>query len=432
MNIFEIKNGRLHMDGADLTEVAAEFGTPLYVMSRAAIDARIAGLKRDFTDRYERVRAAYASKAFLCTAMCRIVEEAGLALDVVSGGELFTAMKAGFPAEHIEFHGNNKTREEIGFALDCGVGRVIVDAPGELGLIEDVLAAAPRSVYRPKILFRVNPGVEAETHDHIMTGHAGSKFGFPIDGDELYGLIGDAVGSPFVDFAGIHFHIGSQIFTNDSYLAALRRALGMLLKIRDVCGCDTPELNIGGGFAIRYEAGDEPPPYGYYLSPVMSEAEEFCAAHGLKRPVIVVEPGRSIVGEAGVTLYTVGAIRETSEGGKFVAVDGGMSDNIRPALYGAAYEAAVANKADAPACETVTVVGKCCESGDRLIEKARLPVPETGDVLAVFSTGAYGYSMASNYNKLTLPAVALVEEGKARLIVRRQTYEDIVARDLPL
>jgi diaminopimelate decarboxylase len=443
------------MDGVDLVSVAGEFGTPLYVMSRAAIDAKIAGLKRDFTDRYPNARAAYASKAFLCVAMCRIIDEAGLSLDVVSGGELYTAIRAGFPPERIEFHGNNKTRDELALALDYGVGRIIVDAPGELALIEELLSrggaarvatagdaqadsggglssaySADPPAYRPKILFRVNPGVDADTHGHIMTGHAGSKFGFPADGEDLYTLIGDAISSARVDFGGIHFHVGSQIFTNDCYLAALRRGLGIVKGIKDRYGCDTPELNIGGGFAIRYTSTDEPQSYGYYLTPVMSETAAYCAAHGLKTPDVTIEPGRSIVGEAGVTLYTVGAIRETRGGGKFVAVDGGMTDNIRPALYGARYEAAIASNADAPADETVTVVGKCCESGDRLIEDARLSAATSGDILAVYSTGAYGYSMANNYNKLPLPAVALIEDSKARLIVRRQSYEDLISRDL--
>ncbi|MDR1495306.1 MAG: diaminopimelate decarboxylase [Clostridiales Family XIII bacterium] len=465
MNVFETVNGRLFMDGVDLAELAAEFGTPLYVMSRSVIDDRIAELKRDFTERYPNARAAYASKAFLCTALCHIVDEAGLSLDVVSGGELFTSIRAKFPAERIEFHGNNKTRAELELAVGYGVGRIIVDAPGELDLIEDVVGSkygheqksgdslcAPSNdvAYRPRVLFRVNPDVESDTHDHISTGHGNSKFGFSYDSAELFDLIGRAIRSNIVDFEGIHFHVGSQLFTNDSRLAALRRALGILKEVKIRYGYDTPELNIGGGFAIRYTSDDDPRPFGFYLEPVMREVEEYCAAEGLKPPAVVVEPGRSIVGEAGVTLYTVGAIRETraderkgngslrapdasaQSARKFVAVDGGMTDNIRPALYGAKYEAVVANRADKPATEVVTVVGKCCESGDRLIEGARLQTVAPGDILAVYSTGAYGYSMASNYNKLPLPAVALVENGKARLIVRRQSYEDMLSRDLPL
>jgi diaminopimelate decarboxylase len=376
-------------------------------------------------------------------------------------------MRAGFPPRRIEFHGNNKTPEELALALKYGVGRIIVDAPDELGVIEDLLAAlseheseghkrggsagAAPVPSRPKILFRVNPCVESDTHDHLSTGHAGSKFGFSADGEELYELIGKAIRSDRVNFTGIHFHVGSQLFANDSRLAALRRALEIVREIKARYGYDAPELNIGGGFAIRYTTEDEPQSYGYYLDPVMSEVEEYCAANGLARPVVVVEPGRSIVGEAGVTLYTVGAIRKTcaeeasehqgdgsfgadgSPGArKFVAVDGGMTDNIRPALYGAKYEAVIANKADAPADEVVTVVGKCCESGDRLIEDARLGAVEPGDILVIRSTGAYGYAMANNYNKLPLPAVALIENGAARLIVKRQSYEEMVARDLPL
>ncbi|MDR2163379.1 MAG: diaminopimelate decarboxylase [Clostridiales Family XIII bacterium] len=436
-NFIDIRGGTLHMDGVSLAEAAAEFGTPLYVISRAVIDARIVEIKREFTERYQNARAAYASKAFLCVAMCGIVDESGLALDVVSGGELYTAMRAGFPAGRIEFHGNNKTPDELALAVSYGVGRVIVDAPGELALIEEALDTAGHDRistrdYRPKILFRVNPGVETDTHDHISTGHVDSKFGFPADGEELYELIGRAISLDSVDFAGIHFHVGSQLFTNDSHLAATRRALGILKEIKRRYGYDTPELNIGGGFAVRYVRGDEPLPYGCYLAPVMQEVGEYCAANGLMEPIIVIEPGRSVIGEAGVTLYTVGAIRASLSGRRFVAVDGGMTDNIRPALYGAKYEAIIANRAGEPATDIVTVVGKCCESGDRLIEAARLQEPAPGDILAIYSTGAYGYSMASNYNKLPLPAVALAENGNARLIVRRQSYEDMTVRDLPL
>jgi diaminopimelate decarboxylase len=424
-----VVGGRLFFGGVDLFDLASEFGTPLFVLSRDLICSRLGELRREFLERYDNARAAYASKAFLCMAMCRIVDEAGLALDVVSGGELYTAMKAGFPAGRIEFHGNNKTRDELELALSYGVGRFIVDAPRELGMIEDILRSGCCKPYRPKALFRVNPGVDVETHGHIMTGHAGSKFGFPVDGEELYGLIGEAIDSELADFAGIHFHVGSQLFTNGSHIAATRRALDVLAEVKRRFGVEAPELNIGGGFGIRYVDGEAPVSYGEFLGPVMDEVTSVCAARGMKPPVVTVEPGRSVVGQAGVTLYTVGAIRE-SGGGRFVAVDGGMTDNIRPALYGAEYEAVIVNKADADADGAVALVGKCCESGDRLIEGARLAAAEPGDVVAVFATGAYGYSMASNYNKMPLPAVALVEDGKARLIVKRQTYDDLISRDL--
>jgi diaminopimelate decarboxylase len=427
MSLLDIRGGQLYFDGVSLPELAAEYGTPLYVLSRTQIRERIAELRSEFLDKYPNARAAYASKAFLSVAMCEIIDEEGLSLDVVSGGELYTAIKAGFPARRIEFHGNNKLYDELDMAIDYGVGFIIIDAFGELEMIEEIAQKHRKKV---NVLFRINPAVETDTHEYISTGFKGSKFGFPAGGDTTLGLLKRAIDSEYTDLMGIHFHIGSQLFENKSHLDALKAALNIFKEVRDRYGYELPRINIGGGFGIRYTHEEERKPYGYFLAPVMETLKSYCQANSLTEPIIIVEPGRSIVGDAGLTLYTVGAIRDIKGIKKYISIDGGMPDNIRPALYGAKYEAVIANKADAQTDEIVTIVGKCCETGDRIIDDARLAKAERGDIIAVFSTGAYGYSMASNYNKLPVPAVVLVEEGKARTIVRRQTYEDMASRDL--
>jgi diaminopimelate decarboxylase len=436
MSLFDTRGGQLYFDDVNLPELAAEYGTPLYVLSRTQIRERIAELRFDFLDKYPNAQAAYASKAFLARAMCEIIDEEGLSLDVVSGGELYTAVQAEFPAGRIEFHGNNKLYDELDMAIDYGVGLIIIDAFGELEMIEELAQKYKKKV---NILFRINPAVDTDTHEYISTGFKGSKFGFPAGGEVTQGLLKRALDSPHVTLKGIHFHIGSQLFENKSHLDALSVALQMFKDVRDLYGYELPRINIGGGFGIRYTHEDERKPYRYFLSPVMDRVKEFCQVNSLTEPVIVVEPGRSIVGDAGLTLYTVGAIRGAydAEGTKkadgtkkYVSIDGGMPDNIRPALYGARYEAVIAGKADTPKDDIVTIVGKCCETGDLIIDDAELQVAQRGDIIAVFSTGAYGYSMASNYNKLPVPAVVLVENGSARLIVRRQTYADMMSRDL--
>ncbi|MDR3225350.1 MAG: diaminopimelate decarboxylase [Clostridiales Family XIII bacterium] len=443
MGVFETRDNKLYMDGVDLTALAAEFGTPLYVLSRAAIERNIDEVKRSFTDKYAGTEAAYASKAFLSIAMAQLIGAAGLCLDVVSGGELYTALRAGFPPERIIFHGSNKTPQEIEAAALAGDIRITVDAGGEVDMIERVCDkiestgltvpwGKDRQGAPVRVLFRINPRVDIHGHEYMATGKADSKFGFSIDEDVIYPAIGRAADAKHVTPVGIHFHVGSQVFDNKAHLAALEEALKIMKGAKDRLGIELTELNIGGGYGIRYADGDVRRPYSYFVDPVMARVNEYCAENGLAAPKVIIEPGRSIVGDAGVTLYTVGSIREIAGVRKFVSVDGGMTDNIRPALYGAKYEAVVANKAGEPADECVTVVGKCCESGDRLIEDATLACAGAGDILAVFTTGAYGYSMASNYNKLPIPAVALIDEGTAKLIVRRQTYDDLIARDLPL
>ena len=436
-DVFTVRGGELYIEGIRATELAKRFGTPLYVYSESLIRGRMAEIKRDFIDKYSGYNgsagerpgafAAYAGKAFLAKAMCRIVNEEGLHLDVVSAGELYTALGAGFPAERIGFHGNNKTYEEIDTAVEAGVGRIVIDGLDELDIIEGI---AEKHGRRQDVLFRITPEVSASTHDHIQTGKRDSKFGIPIDESILYPLIGRAIDSPYVNFKGLHFHIGSQIHEADPYLEATERALEIIDEIYRRFAYTVFELILGGGFGIRYVEGEERQPYSFFLDPVMRRIKEYCGERGIVPPDVGIEPGRSIVGDAGVTLYTVGTIKQIPGGTKYISIDGGMSDNIRPALYGAKYEAVIANKADAQPCETVTVCGKLCETGDRIIDGIELAVAGRGDTLCVFTTGAYGYSMASNYNKLPKPAVVFVRGGEAALAVRRQTFESMTADEV--
>lgn len=423
----EIKNNILYFDGCNTVELAEKYGTPLYVMSETSIVEKCREIRNTFLNKYERTRAAYASKAFLTLSMCKIIEREGLCIDVVSGGELYTAVKAGFPAERIEFNGNNKTIEELESAVDYGIGRIIVDGLDELGLIEKICMKKGRKM---NILYRITPGVKSDSHDYIVTGKKDSKFGIPLDDEVIFPAVEQAINSPYVKFMGFHFHVGSQLRNNESHLKALDIALKLIKDTKDKYNYITPELNVGGGFGIRYTDDDERKPYSYFLDPMMERIQEFSGQLNIARPEIVIEPGRSIVGEAGITLYTIGTIKDIKGIRKYVSVDGGMTDNIRPALYQAKYEGIVANKAEEPRTDIVTICGKCCESGDVLIRDAKIARPERGDIFAIFSTGAYGYSMASNYNKNPFPATVLVKEGKSEIIVKRQTYDHMTANEV--
>lgn len=420
--MIETKNATLFFDGCDTTALARKYGTPLYVYSESILQSHFDELRRDFLSLWPGARVAYAAKAFCTTGMCRLVEQAGMCIDVVSGGELYTALAAGFPPERIEFNGNNKLPGELEMAVEHGVGRIIVDGAHELEAIESICAARGK---RMKVLYRVTPGVKADSHDYIVTGKKDSKFGFPLEEDVIYPAVEQAIAAPHVDFLGFHFHVGSQLFDVDPYVQALEAVLQVVSQVKERFGVVAEELNLGGGFGIRYTT-EERRPYRYFLEPMLTRIAAFYDGLGLPRPAVVIEPGRSIVGDAGLTLYTVGSIKEIRDVRKYVSVDGGMTDNIRPALYQAVYQGMLANKADQEPQEVVTVCGKCCESGDVLLRDVKLPQAEPGDILAVFSTGAYGYSMASNYNCIPIPAVVLVHEGTDRLMVRRQSYEDLI------
>lgn len=424
----EIKDGILYFDGCNTVELAKKYGTPLYVMSETDIVSRINRLKQEFTDKYENTRVAYASKAFSTMAMYGICKREGICIDVVSGGELYTAMQIDFPPENIEFNGNNKSREELEMAIQYGIGRIIVDSPQELDIINSICKEMGK---KTKILYRITPGVAADSHDYVVTGKKDSKFGFPLDEHVIDKIMKDGMASPYVEFLGFHFHVGSQLHVNDAFIESLEVILELIKDVKVKYEFDLRELNIGGGFGAIYTNEDRKA-FSYFLSPMMDRIEEFYNELGTTRPTIVIEPGRSIVAEAGMTLYTVGAIKEIKDVRKYVSVDGGMTDNIRTALYQAEYDGMIANKADKPSVETVTICGKCCECGDILIQDIKVPLAEAGDIFGVFSTGAYCYTMASNYNKIPVPPVVLVKDGNDQLIVKRQSYEDLIKNEVML
>ena len=420
--IREIKGNTLYFDGCDATALARQYGTPLYVFSETDIVSRIQELRACFLDKWPGSRAAYACKAFCTPAILKLMAREGMCIDVVSGGELYAAIQAGFPAEGIEFNGNNKLPSELEMAVDYGIGRIIIDGLQELALIESICKAKNKKM---KVLYRVTPGVKADTHDYIITGKKDSKFGIPLDDEIIYPAIQAAIKSPWVDFLGVHFHVGSQLFEVRPFLEAIDTSLKLMKGTRERFGVDMAELNLGGGFGVTYTT-EQRQPYSYFLDPMMEKIAAFCDAEGFARPALVIEPGRSIVAEAGMSLYTVGSIKDIPGVRKYVSIDGGMTDNIRPALYQAVYEGVLANKADSVPSETVSVCGKCCESGDILMKDTLLPPAEAGDILAMFSTGAYGFSMASNYNLNPIPAVVLTKQGQSELIVKRQSYEQLM------
>lgn len=426
MNKEEIE-GILYFDGSNTVELAKKYNTPLYVISETAIIDKCDEIRNTFLNKYVKTRVAYAAKAFLTLKMCKIIEREGLCIDVVSGGELYTAIKASFPPERIEFNGNNKSKSELEMAIDYNIGRIIVDGLDELSLIEQICKEKNK---KTKILYRITPGVKSDSHDYIVTGKKDSKFGIPLDEEILYPAIEQALNSKYISFMGLHIHVGSQLHDNSSHLKALDITLNIIKEIYNRYNFMTPEINLGGGFGIHYTKEDITKPFSYFIDPMMERIERFSSELNVERPEVVIEPGRSIIGEAGITLYTIGAIKEIPGIRKYVSVDGGMTDNIRPALYQAKYEAVIANKLNQSITDLVTICGKCCESGDILIKDIKIAKPQRGDILSVSSTGAYGYSMASNYNKTPLPAVVLVKDGKSELMVKRQSYEDMIKNEV--
>jgi len=419
--------GHLEIGGCDVTKLAAEYGTPLYVYDEQLMRDKCRAYVKAFQESGFRFQVAYASKAFCTMAMCKLVEEEGLSLDVVSGGELYTALRAGFPAERIHFHGNNKSLEEIIMALDAQIGCFVVDNFYELALLEQLGAERNQQV---SVLLRVTPGVEAHTHEYISTGQQDSKFGFDVMSGQALQAIRLAHESSALHLLGVHSHIGSQIFETDGFLIAIRRLAELLDEARKETGFVSEVLNVGGGFGIRYVEGDTPLHPGAYVQAITRAVREELVMRDLPLPELWIEPGRSIVGEAGTTLYRVGSSKEIPHVRTYLAVDGGMTDNLRPALYQARYEAAIANKMNAPATQVVSIAGKCCESGDMLIWDVPLPETNPGDLLAVPCTGAYGYAMSNNYNRIARPAVVFVKDGEAQLVVKRESLEDVIRHDL--
>ncbi len=421
------EQGHLVIGGCDTVELAQEFGTPLYIMDEDQIRRTCREYYRSFVSRHGNAEVIYASKTFSTVAMCHIIKEEGLGLDVVSGGELYTALAAHFPVERIYYHGNNKTPQELETALEARVGRIVVDNFRELELLNALAAQHQRVV---DVLVRVTPGIEAHTHEYIQTGQIDSKFGFTLPNGDAMRAIKGVIDADHLNFRGVHCHIGSQIFELASYSYTAQVMLELSQQIYQETGVYVRELNLGGGFGIYYASGDDPAQISDYADLVMTTVSETADALGLPVPKVIVEPGRSIAGPAGTTLYTVGSLKDIPGVRKYVAVDGGMADNPRPALYQSCYEAIVANKASLAPETVVSITGKCCESGDMLIWDIELPEVVSGDLLAVSCTGAYNYSMSSNYNRLARPAVVLVKDGQADVIVQRETYADIVRNDV--
>ena len=416
----------LVLGGCDAVDLVSEFGTPLYVFDEKTLRGMCREFIEEFQSRYANTRVVYAAKAFVNPALARLINEQGLGLDVASGGELAIAKAVDFPSDGIYFHGNNKTRDELQMALDYGIGRVVVDGFHELEELDEL--ARSRGV-KQDIMLRVSPGVDPHTHTYTTTGILDSKFGIPIETGDAARAIGQALEAANLNLVGLHFHLGSPIFELEPYSIAIDAVLTFASQFRDQ-GLELREFSPGGGFAIGYVVTQPPPPIGDYAEVITSAVKQRCADLDLGEPRLVIEPGRSIVGRAGVALYSVGSIKDIPTVRKYVSLDGGMGDNIRPALYDARYEAVVANRmSDAPQ-ETVTLVGKFCESGDILIRDISLPATAPGDVVAIPSSGAYAPSMASNYNSNPRPAMVLVMEGNARLIRRRETHQDLMSSDV--
>lgn len=427
-NLTVNEKGNLVIGGVDTADLVRDYKTPLYVFDEDLIRETCKSYKNALEKYYNsNGQICYASKAFSCKEMCRIIQDEGMGLDVVSAGEFYTAISAGYPAKDICFHGNNKTEEELMFAIRHGVGRIIVDNITELHKLNIL---AEKSVNKIGILFRIKPGIDAHTHDFVKTGQIDSKFGFALETGEAYEAIKEAIACEHLDFKGIHCHIGSQIFDVEPFTHAANVMLEFIKKIKDELGYEIDELDLGGGFGIKYVEEDNPLPYEKYMEAVLTTIKDTCHKLALKEPFVSFEPGRSIVGEAGITLYKVGSIKTIPNIRTYVAIDGGMTDNPRYALYGSKYEMLVANKADQPKNFVATIAGKCCESGDLLGENVKIQTPEVDDILAVLSTGAYNYSMASNYNRIAKPAAVTVKNGKSKIIIKRESVEDIVKNDI--
>lgn len=412
----------------DTVELAKEFGTPLYVLDEDLF-RRNCRVYKNAMDKYYNGNGLvlYANKAFCSLYTCKIVAQEGLGADVVSGGELYTAIKAGFPMDRIYFHGNNKTVEELEMAVSNGVGHIICDNIYELEKLNEIAKA--HGVVQD-IMFRIKPGIDAHTHSFIQTGQIDSKFGVALENGEAFEIYKKAHEMSNVNPDGIHCHIGSQIFDIDPFIKAAEVMMNFAGDLKDKLGLEIKKLNLGGGYGIMYTEKDDPVPYDEYIKHVSEQVKATAKARGLNIPFILMEPGRSIVAPAGITLYTVGGVKDIKNVRKYVSVDGGMGDNPRYILYESEYAAVVANKANAPKAGKVTIAGKCCESGDLLAKDIDMPEIEVGDTLAVLATGAYNYSMASNYNRIPRPAVVAVSGGKAKIIVKRESFEDIIANDV--
>lgn len=425
----EVINNELHIGGKSTVALAKEFGTPLFVLDETLIRDKCREYMTYFKTKEYGNKVSYAGKSFLTIAICELIKEEGLCLDVVSGGELYTAIKSNFPMENIYFHGNNKTEEEIYMGVENGIGTFVADNFYEIDKINEISKKLNKV---QKVMLRITPGIEAHTHDYIKTGHVDSKFGFTILNNKTMTAVKKVISLSNIELTGLHCHIGSQIFEIEPYLDAVSIMMFLIKNIKDELNYEIQELNLGGGFGIYYNKNDDPKEPKEFCTKILEKAVDTANSLKINLPRLIIEPGRSIVGNAGITLYTVGSIKNIPNIRKYVAIDGGMTDNIRPALYDAEYECTIANRVKSNWKELITISGKCCESGDILLSNVELPETYSGDILAMLSTGAYCYAMSSNYNKVPRPPVVLVKEKVYKLICRRETYEDILSRELPL
>ncbi|MDR1774309.1 MAG: diaminopimelate decarboxylase [Clostridioides sp.] len=423
----KIYNNELSIGGVSCLKLAKEYKTPLYVIDEELIRQNCREYIENFDAKNGQNKVAYAGKAFLPIYMCKIIEEEGMCLDVVSGGELYTAHKANFPMKNILFHGNNKTFEEIEMGIEFGVGRFVVDNFYELDLIEKICDEKNKT---QDIYFRITPGIEAHTHDYIKTGQIDSKFGFALTNGDLERALEKLKEYKRINLVGIHAHIGSQIFDLEPYLDTVDIMLNIAKNIKEQNNIDIKEIDLGGGVGVYYTKEDHPMEVSDFCRSVLKRAEETSKNIGIKLPILIIEPGRSIIANAGSTLYTIGSIKDIKDVRVYVSVDGGMTDNVRPSLYHAGYECSIVNKINDKTSNKVTIAGKCCESGDILITDTGLMNIESGDILITTSTGAYGYSMSSNYNKIPKAAVVSVFNGEDKLICKRQTYDQLLQLEI--
>lgn len=418
----------LEIGGVDVVELVNKYGTPLYVMDEELIRENCRIYKDAMNNYYSgNGLVLYANKAFCSLATCKIMEEEGLGIDVVSGGELYTAIKAGFPMNKVYFHGNNKTYDELEFAIENDIRIIVVDNKEELETINNIAIKTNKNI---NISFRIKPGIEAHTHEYIQTGQIDSKFGFTLNNGEAFDIVDYALKMSNITVVGIHCHIGSQIFDITPFELAAKILLQFILEIKNNLGLVIEELNLGGGYGIKYITSHDPIECNRYMESVSKIVKSFCSDNNIKLPFIVMEPGRSIVGPSGITLYKVGSIKDIENIRKYILVDGGMADNPRYALYQAEYTAVIANRVNGTNTEKVTIGGRCCESGDILLKDVLMPIIQVGDIIAVLSTGAYNYSMSSNYNRIPRPPVILVKNGNDRIIIKRETYDDLIRNDI--
>lgn len=430
MRLFDgmtVENGELNISGVGVSELKAQYGTPLYVYDENMLVNQCRTFINNFKSSKFNPEVLYASKAFSCLEVLRIASKEGLGVDVVSLGEIHTAYKAGYDMKRAYFHGNNKTREELQYALEVGVGTIVIDNDYEYEMINEIVRESENTV---DVLLRINTGIDAHTHEYIKTAKDDSKFGYSVYDETIYDLIADINNQSNLNFVGFHSHIGSQIFEKTSFFEAVKVVMEFTKKVQERLGLTISVLNLGGGFGVYYTEEDRPFELAEFLREYIEVVERESDNFGLDLTKVVIEPGRSLTCNAGSTLYSVGGVKKTFAGREYVFVDGGMADNPRYALYKAKYEAMLANKMNEEADTTYTVAGKCCESGDMLVMDAKLPKAEQGDLLLVSSTGAYNYSMSSNYNRLPKLPVVFVKDGISRLVVKGETLEDLIRQDI--